>query len=372
MMSSQTEWVKELFFLLDIPVGVQEWQEKLKQTMHSLRHEVQFVVSTMNNNEQQLVLEAQKRVTSAYINGHRSSLTPEIKVSASEILLRNQQPELALTIMQPIDMDASPAYLINFGRALMQLCMLDQAKHCFISAAEKEPQSAEPLFHLGFHASINGDIQAAERFYTESLQRDAQHAGSLLNLAYLYYQLERFEDAIEHAERALAHDETTIGAYLTIASCLNAQSRFTETLEMIGSARAHISNYVAELDELEAVACLELEQYVRAVELVDSYLAAKPAAVDLKYVRARARLALGSWQQALDDIDALLSLEPYDTETLEMRFKGLLGAERWSEAELAYIKLLEGAPQLRFKYHDEYTVMRKNLAIVLGDTKEAN
>lgn len=366
MVSNNVGWVEELFLILDIDATKEEWQAKYEEAMHSLKNEVQFMVSTLNNNEQQLVQEAQKRVTSFYINGSRSKLNMDIKVIASEILLRNQQPELALTVLQPIEMDASADYFINFGRALMQIGILDQAKHCFINACEKSPDSAEPLFHLGFCAGISGEAKASASFYKESLEKDPKHIGSLLNLAYLNYQLEQFDTAIEYSKQVIDIDKKVIGGYLTICACLNATKEFSKSSEYIKKARALFGNDVLELDEVESVVCFELKEYKKVIELVTRYLITHPKAVDLRYIRGNSNIHLENWNEALVDINELLSLEPFDTQNLEMKFNVLYWAKRWEEAEIAYIKLLENAPQLRIKYTQEYTDIRKNLAIVIG------
>ncbi|WP_375749713.1 tetratricopeptide repeat protein [Vibrio sp. HN007] len=366
MSSVNHDWVEELFLILDIPITKKKWQNKFDETMYSLKNEVQFMVSTLNNNEQQLIQEAEKRVTSYYLNGFKSTLTTELKVVASEILLRNQQPELALTVLQPIDMDASADYFINFGRALMQIGILDQAKQSFITALDKDPESAEPLFHLAFHAGISGDLRASAKLYRESLEHDPDHIGSLMNLAYLSFQLEEIDNAIRYAEQVIKADETMLGGYLVICSCLNASRQFEKSAETIARARNIFGETEPDIDELEAIVCFEQSRYSRAVKLVTRYIEARPTAMDLRYVRLKSNIELENWDEALADIDELLSLEPFDTECLEMRFRALFSANRWEEAELAYIKLLENSPQMRIKYTKEYATLRKNLAIVIG------
>lgn len=363
---NKASWVEELFLILDIAATKQEWQRKVEETLHSLKNEVQFMVSTLNNNENQLIQEAQKRVTGFYINGSRTNLTMDIRVIASEMLLRNQQPELALTVLQPIEMDGSSEYLINFGRALMQIGILDQAKQCFMNACEKNPESPEPFFHLAFCSSVSGDTKSAVGFYKESLEKDPKHIGSLMNLAYLYYQLEQFEPAIEYARQVIATDKHNPGGYLTMCACLNATKRFVDSASYIEKARKLCGDNILELDELECVICYELKQYQRAVELVTRYLTTYPKAIDLRYIRGNSNIQLKNWNDALLDMDELLSLEPFDTQTLESKFIVLYQAKRWQEAEIAYIKLLENAPHLRVQYTKEYTEIRTNLAIVIG------
>lgn len=53
----------------------------------------------------------------------------------------------------------------------------------FRAVAERFPTSAEAVFRLGVVAELRGDEAAARVAYTDALQRDPAHLGSLLNLA---------------------------------------------------------------------------------------------------------------------------------------------------------------------------------------------
>lgn len=53
----------------------------------------------------------------------------------------------------------------------------------FRAVAERFPTSAEAVFRLGVVAELRGDEAAARAAYTDALQRDPAHLGSLLNLA---------------------------------------------------------------------------------------------------------------------------------------------------------------------------------------------
>lgn len=361
-----SNWVDELFVILDIPASKQEWQQKYQQTLDSLTNEVQFVISTLNNNPQQLEDEATKRATTYFLNGHRELINSQSKVLASELLLQNRQPELALFVLQPVDMAANAEYFINLGRALMQLGIFDQSKHCFINALDKEPTSPEPLFHLGFHAGLNGELESSGAYYQECLELSPTHLGALLNLAYLNYQMESFDAAITLASQALEIDKKRVNGYLITCSCLNAQNKFSESYQCAQKARRHCTGDLTEINQLEAVACFELKQYPRVIDLVTEYLAVRPNAIDLKYMRARSYYQVGDLSKAILDIDDLLNLEPYETELLEIKFAILFAQQRWEEAEIAYIRLTESAPQMKFKYQQEYVQLRRNLAIAIG------
>jgi tetratricopeptide (TPR) repeat protein len=365
MTNENNDWVEDLFVVLGMSISKSEWQDRFEQAYHSLNHEVQFMISTLNNNEEQLIKEAQKRATSFYLNGLENKLSDDLKVASSELLLRNRQPELALSVLQPITMAGSSAYFINFGRALMQIGILDQSQHCFITAHDKDPDSAEPLFHLAFHAGISGELELAGKRYQECIDKHPSHVGALTNFAYLSYQLEQCDQAIEFAKRAIDCDERCLSAYLTLCTSLNSKREFAECQTIINKARISFGD-VIEFDEIEAVSSYEQQQFEHAVEIITRYISKRPNAIDLLYIRAKSNLALNNFDQVIDDANLLLDVEPYDAESLEMKFLSLFSLNKWEEAEMAYIKLTDTAPKMRVKYKVEYNELRKNLAIIIS------
>ena len=360
------QWVEDLFLLLGLSDMIPDWYKKYDETLSMLKNEIQYVVSTLSNNEYQLIQEAQKRTTTYFINGHKLELGYEQRVSASELLLRHQQPEIALSVLQPLDMDAPAAYFINFGRALMQIGILDQAEQCFINACEKELDSAEPLFHLGFISGLQGEAKKAEKYYLESLYKDEKHIGSLQNIAYLNFQLEQFDNARRYANQLVQISPEQVGSYLVLAASNNAERRFEESHAIIRKARELFGETVSELDELEAIACFELGKYEDVIALASRFIQSHPLATDLKYIRSKSNIELKNWEQALEDITDLLEIEPFDTNSLEMRFIVLYAMKQWSEAEVAYVKLVETAPQLRMKYQEQHKEILRNMALIIS------
>ncbi|GLO63515.1 hypothetical protein MACH09_40230 [Vibrio sp. MACH09] len=363
---NDSDWLDSLFKLLRINATQHEWQLKLDETLKALESEMQNMISILACNEEQLYQEANKRVTSFFINGMAKDVSSQAKVEASELLLRNKQPELALSVLQPLNMDSSSGYLINFGRALMQIGSAEQAYQCFINASKKSPESAEPYFHLGFHASLTGKPELSKSYYRQSIEKDAGHLGSLQNISYLYYQLEQFELAIRYANKALEVDEKCVGAYLAISACNNAMQCFWESLANIQTARDVCLDSITELDELEAIACFELQKYPRVIELIDRYLSLRPEATDMRLLRGRSLIELGKYSEALDDLDSLLAIDPYETGILEMRFVVLFFMEQWSEAEVAYVTLIKNAPAFKTKHKEKHSILRRNLALLLN------
>ena len=71
------------------------------------------------------------------------------------------------------------------GRQEEGVQLRDQALAHFRTAASRFPDNAEAMFRVGVVEELLERTEAAGRAYTEALQRDSKHLGSLLNLASL-------------------------------------------------------------------------------------------------------------------------------------------------------------------------------------------
>ncbi|HEX6812241.1 MAG TPA: hypothetical protein VF384_11500 [Planctomycetota bacterium] len=96
-------------------------------------------------------------------------------------------------------------------RRMLQEQRWQQAEKQFHAAAERFPQSAEPIFRIGVIAETRGDAAAAHQAYLQALGRDLAHLGSLLNLAALFEASGDANAAGSLLERALAADTARPG-----------------------------------------------------------------------------------------------------------------------------------------------------------------
>ncbi|MGF1759907.1 tetratricopeptide repeat protein [Photobacterium sagamiensis] len=359
-------WVHPLFELLNITSSLDAWNSRFKDEVEKLFTETQAYVTELCPDNQSLMQEAAKRAVFAFLSDNDAAIPFDSRIAASELLLNNQQPELALSIIQPLQQVMEPNLLILRGRALLQLGDTDQAKLWFETAAEREPGRAEPDFHLGFLFTLCRDYGQAETYYRKSLNKDPEHLGSMQNLACLYLQSGDYDAAIELARRIIGLNSKLPEAYFVLISSLNNNQDFDNAIKMAEQARLSVLADFSPLDQLEAYARFQLKQYDKAVKLLNRFLTARPDAHDMQVMRAQANGELGEWMALLEDVECLLEIEPYDVTCLDLKFRALFELKRWQEADIAFAQLVSAAPDFRNKYQNEHGSIRRELALFLG------
>lgn len=359
-------WVYPLFERLNMTSCLNTWNKHFEDEAEKVFTEAQAYIPELCPDNQSLMQEAAKRAVFAILPDDDAAIPFDNRLAACELLLNKRQPELALSIIQPLQQVMEPKLLILRGRALLQLGDTDQARLWFETAAEREPDNAEPDFHLGFLFTLCSDYGQAEAYYRKSLGKDPTHLGSLQNLACLYLQAEDFDAAMELARRIIKINGKLPEAYFVLISSLNNKQDYDSAIIMAEQARRNIQSDFSPLNQLEAYSRFQLKQYEKAVELLNLFLNDRPDAHDMQVMRAQANGELGEWMDALDDVECLLEIEPYDVTCLDLKFKSLFKLERWQEADIAFAQLVSTAPDFRNKYQKEHSSIRRELALFLG------
>lgn len=94
------------------------------------------------------------------------------------------------------------------------------------------------LNNLGSVCAEYGQLEAAERYYTQALEADPEYGTSLRNLGNVYVQTGRHGEALPLFERLLKQDPLEPEANWLAFTCLKAQGRIDEAiaqLERMGS-----------------------------------------------------------------------------------------------------------------------------------------
>ncbi len=92
---------------------------------------------------------------------------------------------------------------VNLGNAQYGSGDLDEAKRTFKKAAEVAPNDPLPYFSLGILADDRGKHQDAISYYRRSLEVDPKFEDALYNLAAVYADLRRFDEAKALLEKLL-------------------------------------------------------------------------------------------------------------------------------------------------------------------------
>lgn len=185
---------------------------------------------------------------------------------------------------------------------------LDYAVKCFREALNIHDDE-EVLAHLGQVLSIQGKLDEAFDVYSRLTETYPLNVESFLAFANVCFLLDKFEEMLSAAEKAIALDDNNAAAYF-----------------LQGRALFGLHN------EVMAVAAL-----TKSVTLRDSY-------VQAQLLRAEVLLSMRQFEEASKDIDDVLSQNEADEDALRLKGKMLEALDRKDEAERVYRDLIATDP----------------------------
>src|SRR5207247_4775015 len=84
-----------------------------------------------------------------------------------------------------IQLDPSPRSYAFMGLSYRQLGRFDEARKYFEEGLKKDPRNTACLFNMGYIEERQGNHEAAENFFQETLRSNSDHPEALLELANL-------------------------------------------------------------------------------------------------------------------------------------------------------------------------------------------
>jgi len=236
---------------------------------------------------------------------------------------------------------------------------------------DKEPKSAKLLYARGRLAMETSDIDAGERALAQAICCEPALGVAWYALAAIYGMTERYEEAVEAADRALREFPDDYILWLNRGQALHALKRYPEAMAGYdrateleptdGTAWFHLGRLL--LLDLErpadargvlmeavrlqpdndngmwmlALACLRLERYSEAEEQVQALLAQAPRHMWGRLVRAALNAQSGKMDDAFVDLD-VASQQGYDPRLLinEPLFEPIWQDLRFADAVRKY------------------------------------
>ena len=145
--------------------------------------------------------------------------------------------------------DFSPAHA-NLGSALLQQGKRQQATLCFRRALALEPELAEAHYNLGVASLQAGDLASAKSALRKYLDSQPGDRAALLKLGEACSRSNELDEAAGCLKRALADDPRDAGAHNLLANVLRNQARHQEALEHYELAILHDENPVVAFQNL--------------------------------------------------------------------------------------------------------------------------
>ena len=161
----------------------------------------------------------------------------------------------------------------------------------------------------------------------------------------------RAADAMAYLERAIAADPRSAEAHMERANLLNAQARFTESIEACDHALA-LRDDLPEPFVIRGVALHGLGRYEEALADFDRALALRPAFAGVLANRGAALKDLERYDEALAAYDRALAIDPDQPEALTNRGAVLVELARFEEALASCDRAVARMPRFHEAWHN--------------------
>ncbi|HEY4404334.1 MAG TPA: tetratricopeptide repeat protein [Xanthobacteraceae bacterium] len=218
-----------------------------------------------------------------------------------------------------------------------------------------------PRFRRARRAHEGGELDQAERLYTDILRRDPVHFDALHLLAMLNYQRGRLEAAAKLLRAALRIDGARAAAQSDLGLVLLAMGCLEGALASYDGAHAIAPDDPDALSG-RGVVLLRLDRTPEALASFERALALAPRHLDALGNRGNALLKLNRPGEAIASYDAGLRLAPTHARLLTNKAVALRRLDRPHEALLGLNRALVGSPDFA-----EARFVESLVKLTLGD-----
>ncbi len=188
-----------------------------------------------------------------------------------------------------------------------------------------------------------GELNKAERLYTELSRHQSDNFDALHGLGQIAYQRGRLETALALVQAALKSDLSRAEGFASLGLIFHALRDFHRALVSCDEG-LRIAPHDAELLNRRGVALMELRRPRDALDSFDRALVSAPDHLDALGNRANALLRLNRVEDALDVYDRVLQIAPDNVPLLANRAAALRRFDRPHEALICAQRALMSNP----------------------------
>ncbi len=160
-------------------------------------------------------------------------------------LLNNNQPDSAIAYLQKASAIAKdhPKVMTNLARAYVDIKEFEKAQHLVDRAISKDSSDADAYRVKGRIMQSVGNQDQAIDAYQRSLELDSDNPYAHNNLALVYIQQERFNDAILLLEKAVQRKDDVPFFYNNLGVAHEALGNYQQSKQAFQTALSLDSNY---------------------------------------------------------------------------------------------------------------------------------
>lgn len=198
----------------------------------------------------------------------------------------------------------------NFGRILVQVGRLEDARTQFQLLAQMAPDDYETLYSLALLELELESLDAARSYLIRILNAGVRLNESHFYLGYIDENQGRSTDAIGHYLQVKSDSTSYLNAQRQALRLLVQEARFDEAHALVLSVSEGRPELEIMLVAVEADALMSTDQLERADALLSETLEIYPGNVDMLFARALLSDRQGNLARAEEDLRRIIELEP--------------------------------------------------------------
>ncbi|GGG84008.1 tetratricopeptide repeat protein [Staphylococcus pragensis] len=192
---------------------------------------------------------------------------------------------------------------------------LEQALQALFNNIEEEPDVVENYINAGIVLADAGEVEKAERFFQKAMTIDDKNGAVYYNLANLYYNQDRYQEAIKLYQLALKYDMDKVDTNYMIGMAFNQLDSHREAMPFLMTAAELDDKNDAEVQFQYGLVLCHLELFKEAIKQLKNVLT-----IDSKHVDALYNIGLATYMET-EDVDAAVA---YFDKAIEIDPKHLL------------------------------------------------
>ncbi|ARJ13855.1 tetratricopeptide repeat protein [Staphylococcus lugdunensis] len=177
----------------------------------------------------------------------------------------------------------------------------DKALKALFNNIEENPNVIENYINAGIILADIGEIVQAEKFFQRALTIDDTNGAIYYNLANVYYNQGRFNEAIKLYQKSLKYHMDMVDCNYMIGMAFNQLEAFKEALPYLMTAAEKDENRDSEIQFQYGLVLCQLEMFEQAIQQLKYVLQLDSSHTDALY-----NLGLAIYMET-EDIDTAIS-----------------------------------------------------------------
>ena len=177
---------------------------------------------------------------------------------------------------------------------------IEEALQALFGNIEEDPTIIENYINAGIVLADANEIEKAERFFQKALTIDPKNGVVFYNLANVYYNQQRYQEAIKLYQQALQTEIEQVDCNYMIGMAFNQLESFKLALPYLMTAAELDKDKDAEVQFQYGLTLCHLEMFQEAIKQLNYVLSINPNHVDALY-----NLGLATYMETEDADEAI-------------------------------------------------------------------